>query len=517
MTRQAMKPSAPAVMANTDPVTDPGELFDLGNRLLARGEADAAAAVFRRCLAVVPDHAGTLFNLGNALAKVGRPVEAADMFVACLRQTPDFAAAYVNLATTLRGLTLLENAQAMAEIAVRLLPVEPEAKLCLAAILHDRAEYAAAAQLYRQALALAPGHAGALSSLGNSLRAMGQLTEALEAHDQAVAAAPDDAEIRFNRATALLAAGDFAAGWNEHEWRWRRARNPDRGFGAAWQGQDIAGRTILLHAEQGLGDTLQFVRYAPLVAMRGARVVLEVQPSLVRLMAAMPGIARIVARGDPLPGFVAHCPLLSLPRAFATRLETIPAAVPYLHAEAAAVTAWRARLWGDRGLWVGLAWAGSPHADDAGAHLIDQRRSIALAELAALGDVDGVHLVSLQKTRPVAREDDLSGPTLIDPMAEVDDFADTAALVANLDLVISVDTSVAHLAGALGRPVWLLSRYDGCWRWLHGREDSPWYPNMRIYRQERPHDWAGVVGRIKADLATLVRNGAGASGLPPSG
>ncbi|MGD0107769.1 MAG: tetratricopeptide repeat protein [Rhodopila sp.] len=494
-------------MEDSGPTIHPIDLFELGNSLLARGDAAEAVNAFRRCLAAAPDHAATSFNLGNALIKAHRPVEAVDAFVACLRKAPDFAAAYVNLATTLRGLTLLEQAQAMAETAVRLLPAEPEAKICLAGVLHDRSQYDAAAALYRQALSSVPGHAGALSSLGNSLQAMGNLTGALAAHDRAVAAAPDDAESRFSRATSLLAAGDFAAGWNEYEWRWQRARSRSRGFGKPWAGEDIGGRTILLHAEQGLGDTLQFVRYAPMVATRGGRVVLEVQPSLVRLMRTISGIGHVLARGDPLPVFDAHCPLLSLPRAFATRLETIPADIPYLNADAAAAALWRARLPDDGGLRVGLMWAGSPHTDDAGAHLIDRRRSLAQTELAPLGGVGGVHLVSLQKDPPKVPDEVRRGLSLIDPMADVVDFADTAALVANLDLVISVDTSVAHLAGALGRPVWLLSRYDACWRWLDRREDSPWYPGMRIYQQERPLDWSGVIGRVRADLAAFVRHG----------
>jgi len=479
--------------------TGPAAFFHMGNRLLEHGLTDAAIAAFQRCAVLVPNHAAVHYNLGNALAGAGRTVEAVDALLACLRIAPDFGPGYVNLANALRHLALLDQAQAMAELGVRHLPDVPEARLCLGAVLHDQGAFAAAAAVYRAVLLDVPGHAGALSSLGNSLRAMGRLDAALAAHGQAVAAAPDDAEIRFSRATALLAAGDFAEGWAEYEWRWRRAEVRPRGFGEAWRGEDIAGRTILLHAEQGLGDTLQFVRYAPLVAARGAWVVLEVQASLVRLMGTLPGVAQVVARGDALPAFDVHCPLLSLPRAFRTRLGNVPADVPYLCAEPAAAAAFRVRL-PDGGLRVGLAWAGSPHTDHAMTHLMDRRRSVGLAALGGLGDVAGVHWVSLQKDAPAPLPD---GLTVIDLMREVTDFADTAALVGALDLVISVDTSVAHLAGALGRPVWLLSRFDGCWRWLHGRDDSPWYPGMRIYRQEQPHDWAGVIERVRADLAGL--------------
>jgi hypothetical protein len=251
-----------------------------------------------------------------------------------------------------------------------------------------------------------------------------------------------------------------------------------------------------LHAEQGLGDTLQFVRYAPMVAALGARVVLEVQPPLVRLMQGLRDVAQVIACGDALPRFDVHCPLLSLPLAFATRLETVPATVPYLHVDPAQAASWRAKLPAE-GMRVGLVWAGAPHQDDAGAHLIDRRRSIGIRQLLRLADIPGIHLVSLQKDAPEPVPDALQ---LIDLMPSVEDFADTAALIAALDLVIAVDTSVAHLAGALGCPVWLLSRYDGCWRWLHGRDDSPWYPGMRIHRQERPCDWSAVIEHVRSDL-----------------
>jgi hypothetical protein len=231
----------------------------------------------------------------------------------------------------------------------------------------------------------------------------------------------------------------------------------------------------------------------------------------------MPGIAQVMARGDPLPAFDLHCPLLSLPRAFATTVESIPAGRPYLQADAAAVAAWNARLPDDRGLRVGLVWAGSPHRDDAGAHLIDQRRSLVARDLGPLAGLDGVHLVSLQKDPPGVRDLGLTKLKLIDLMAGVDDFADTAALVANLDLVISVDTSVAHLAGALGRPVWLLSRYDACWRWLDRRDDSPWYPGMRIYRQQSPLDWSGVMDRVRGDLVARAGNSPGRAAAPIPG
>ena len=487
------------------PASNAAELFDRANILAEQGQTVAAISAYRESLGTAPDCFPAHFNLGNALIKAGRPVEAVESFVACLRLAPDFGAAYVNLARTLRTLGLLGQAQSMAELAGQYLPSAAEAKICLADILHDRSDFAAAAALYRQVLDIAPDHPGALSNLGNTLNAMGCLSDALVLHDRAVAAVPDEAEFHFSLAAALLAAGDYARGWDEYEWRWRRSQAEPRGFGETWRGDDLAGRTILLHAEQGLGDTLQFVRYVPLVAERGGRVVLEVQAPLVRLMQTMPGGAKVIARGEVLPDFDTHCPLLSLPRLFGTRLETIPADGPYLQADPTAVATWRRKLAADDGrLHVGLVWAGSAHSDDPGAHLIDQRRSLNFTDLAPLFDLPDVRFVSLQMHLSLGPASELTDGRVLDPMSAVTDFADTAAIVANLGLVISVDTSVAHLAGALGKRVWLLSRFDGCWRWLKDREDSPWYPGMRIYQQTRPGDWLSVIERIRDDLCTSV-------------
>lgn len=378
-------------------------------------------------------------------------------------------------------------------MAVNLLPGQPGALLALGNVLHDRAHYAGAAELYGQVLAAEPDNVGALTSLGNTLQILGRMSEALAVQDRAAALAPNEPEIRFNRAVAYLAAGDYARGWEEYEFRWRRSRARPRDIGPLWDGGCVAGRTVLLHAEQGLGDTLQFIRYANLVRERGAHVVLEVQAELVRLVRHSMPFAVVVARGEALPHFDVHCPLLSVPRLMGTCLETVPACLPYLRCDPERAASWGRRL-PDRRPLIGLVWAGGNHMTDAGAHLIDQRRSLRPADLAPLAEMACVQWISLQKGR-----EERPFP-MIELMDEVEDFADTAELAANLDLVVAVDTSVAHLAAAMGCPVWLLSRYDGCWRWLHGRDDSPWYPGMRIYRQERPLDWSGVLLRIRSDL-----------------
>jgi len=277
-----------------------------------------------------------------------------------------------------------------------------------------------------------------------------------------------------------------------------------RDFPAAlWRGEAIGDRTILLHAEQGLGDTLQFCRYAPL--MGGADVILEVQAPLVRLLSHLPGVTQIVARGDRLPAFDLQCPLMSLPLAFGTTLDTIPAATPYLSADPRLAATWRERLVGVQGFRIGLVWAGEQGVNYPAKAVVDRRRSIALKALAPLGEVSGVSFVSLQKGAPAAQAaDPPHGMTLHDFTADLHDFADTAALVVNLDLVISVDTAVAHLAGALGKPVWLLNRFDTDWRWLLNRDDSPWYPTLRQFRQPSPGDWNSAVCAAREALQRLV-------------
>jgi hypothetical protein len=265
---------------------------------------------------------------------------------------------------------------------------------------------------------------------------------------------------------------------------------------------------VLVVQEEGLGDTLQFLRYLPLLAERGARVAVAVPPELTRLIRTVPGVIDVPAGDAPVPKHDFHCSFNGLPRAFETTLETIPCAVPYLAADPALVTRWARRLPAIQALRVGLAWAGQARPWLPGFVGVDQRRSTDLATLAPLAAVSGVRFVSLQKggAAPEARTP-ADALDLLDVMAEVRDFADTAAIVANLDLVISVDTSVVHLAGAMGKPVFLLDRYDNCWRWLSGRDDSPWYPSLRIFRQSRPGEWAPVIARVAAALARQVALG----------
>jgi len=292
----------------------------------------------------------------------------------------------------------------------------------------------------------------------------------------------------------LLVQGRLREGFEKYEWRWKLGTLVPRGLPAPrWNGEDLAGRTILLHGEQGYGDTIQGLRYAPLVAARGARVVLEVPQPLMRLAGSVSGVDTLLTAGQALPRLDFVCPLLSLPRACATTLETIPADVPYLAPPPDTLAQWRARLAG-RGLKVGIAWAGSP------LHRSDAKRSIDIEKLAPLLQIEGVRWFSLQVGERAGDLARLPADHVTDLAPHLSDFAETAAAVAHLDLVISVDTAVVHLAGALARPAWVMLRSQPDWRWLLEREDTPWYPTLRLFRQHDRGDWNEVVARVRAAL-----------------
>jgi hypothetical protein len=363
---------------------------------------------------------------------------------------------------------------------------------------------------FDDAAALDPDEGAVWANLGMALKIEGRFDEAIAAHNRAVACAPNDPRLRLNRAVTYLRAGRMAQAWPDFESRLASPRGlklPMEKLLPAVDGIDLTGRAVLAWHEEGFGDTLHFGRYLPMLAARGASVLARLPADLHRLFASMPDVT-IVDERAPLPAFDWHVPVFSLPRAFGTVVGTIPADIPYLSPEPSLVAGWAARL--DAALppgklRVGLVWAGQARPWLPWFTTLDGRRSTSLLALAPLGQVPGVALVCLQKG-PAARETSTApaGMALYDPMEAVSDFADTAAIVANLDVVVSVDTSMVHLAGAIGKKVLMLDRYDSCWRWLSGREDSPWYPAMRILRQTRPGEWDGVVGRAAALLADMA-------------
>ena len=386
--------------------------------------------------------------------------------------------------------------------ALALKPDYAEAHNNLGGALSAQGNLDEAVACYRRALALKPDYAEAHNNLGGALSDLAKFDEALACYRRALRLKPDYAEAHWNQALLTLLTGDFERGWAEYEWRWKtkQLHFERRTFSQPrWDGQPLAGRTILLHAEQGLGDTIQFVRYVSLVKVRGGRVVVECQPPLLPLLADCPGIDQVVARGNPLPAFDVQAPLLSLPGILGTTLDSIPDRVPYLRADPELAQAWRKRLEALDGFKVGIVWQGNPPFKG------DRQRSIPLRQYEALARVEGVQLVSLQKGAGADQLGKLAASfPVLDLGEQLETFSDTAAVLKNLDLLISSCTSVPHLAGALGVPVWLALPFVPDWRWLLEREDSPWYPHHRLFRQSRPGDWSEVFERIAGALRGLV-------------
>jgi len=473
---------------------------------------DEALASYDRALALRPDSAAAFSNRGNTLHELKRFDEALASYDRALALQPDYAEALYNRGMTLHELQRFDEALASYDRALTLRPDHAEALDNRGNTLHELKRFDAALASYDRALALQPDHAGALYNRGVVLHELMLLDEALASYDRALAVRPDHADAHFNKAVLQLLKGDFAAGWQEYEWRHRKEESFalfKRDYAQPlWLGQTaIAGKTILLHSEQGFGDTIQFCRYAPLVAARGARVLLEVPPPLKDLMASLAGVAQVISAPDKLPCFELHCPLLSLPLAFGTSLETIPAQTPYLFGIAAKTSAWRARLGARDKPRLGLVWAGDPRKQVPNAHRIDRMRSLEFDQLAPILRIAGYEFYSLQKGEHALAQlrNSALRQRVVDCGDDLHDFSDTAALIDNLDLVIAVDTSVAHLAGALGKPFWLLNRYSTCWRWLIDRDDSPWYPTARLFRQQAPGDWSGVISRVVIELERLLQ------------
>ncbi|MEM5340658.1 tetratricopeptide repeat protein [Paraburkholderia azotifigens] len=470
------------------------------------GEGLASA---NRALALQPAFADALNNRGNALAGLDRPAEALESFDKALALQPELAQAWNNRACVLRDLDRPAEAMTNCNQAIALQSSYAEAWSNRANALSDMNRPLDAQASYQRALELAPHFADAWNNLGLAFVDSKQHDEALRSYERALSLAPDSAEAHWNYALCLLQTGQLEQGWREYEWRWQRHRiaASQRGFTQPlWLGDfPLEGRTILLHAEQGLGDTLQFCRYAPLVAARGARVILEVPKELMRLLATLDGVTELVEQGQPVPAFDCQAPLLSLPLAFGTDLTSIPSTTPYLFADHIAAKSWAERLAseGSAALKVGIVWAGGNRPHVAELRKTDSRRSMALDTLKPILDVPTVRFYSLQKG-PAAlrlRERPELASRVVDHTDEFDDFADTAAFVDNLDLVITVDTAVAHLAGALGKEVWIMNRLDTCWRWLLDRTDSPWYPGAKLFRQATLGDWSGVVEAVRDALA----------------
>ena len=472
---------------------------------LAADERDFAAGLrwAERAAAADPASAAPHYTLGRLFQAEGRLAEAEASYRRSLALAEMQPRAHNNLGCVLQMQGRLEPALASFRRALELDPSLPEARQNVASLTREPEILAAAAAGFLDQVKANPADVDAWNNLGNVYRELGRHREAIASFAETIARDPQHAEAHFSRSFVRLLTGDYIEGWKDFEWRWRvkGLNTPMRPFAQPlWDGRDLGGGTLLLHAEQGLGDTLQFVRYAALAARRCRELLLECQPELVSLMRSVPGVSRVLAQGEPLPAFHAHLPLMSAPAVFGTTLQSIPWSGPYVRSDPARTAQWRARIAEGAVLDVGLAWAGRPQQWD------DRKRSITLEMLAPLARAAGVSFYSLQKG-PAAAQAAAPPPgmRLRDLTPQIADFADTAALMSCLDLVISIDTSVTHLAGAMGVPAWTLVAHAPDWRYHLERADNPWYPTMRLYRQEADGEWQGAIERAAASLAALAQ------------
>jgi Tfp pilus assembly protein PilF len=464
------------------------------------GRTGAALEWAQRALAADPRSSRAHYTLGRVHQADTRMREAEAAYRASIALDAGQARAHNNLGCVLQMQGRLDEAIASFRLALGLDPSLAQAQQNLASLTGEPALLEKAAAGYRKQVAADPRNALACHDLGNVYRELGRMDEAIALFDEAIRRDAQCAEAHYARALALLQMGRWEEAWAEHEWRWRvRGRTASRGFAQPlWDGSDLGGRTLLLHAEQGLGDSIQFARYASLAARRCGALVIECQAPLVRLFASLKGVARVVASGEPLPAFDVHLPFMSLARVFRTTPHSVPWSGAYLQPEPERVKRLsRPRTAGVRE--AGLVWGGLPQQQD------NRRRSIGLARLAPLAALPGFRFVSLQKGEAAAELTNAPpGLDVVDRAGDLNDLADTAAVIAGLDLVISVDTSVAHLAGAMAAPTWVLARHDADWRWLGEAGRTPWYPTARVFRQDEEGHWASAVRRLAAELAALA-------------
>jgi tetratricopeptide (TPR) repeat protein len=503
----------------------------VGNALRALGNLDEAAAHCAQALRILPEFPEAHNNLGNALYLQGKLDEAVAHYEEALRLKPGYAEAHSNLGLALADNGKREQGIAHYHEALRINPNYADAHNNLSIALLREARFTEAETHSRAALRLKPSYADAHNNLGSILLRQSRWDEALAEYEEAMRLRANFAEAHWNRSLLWLLLGNFEQGWPDYEWRWTQPGFTRRYLEKPlWDGSDLRGRGIVLHSEQGLGDTVQFIRYAPLVKERGGTVIVECHPPLLRLLAGVPGIDHLLPEGSPLPPFDVRAPLLSLPSILRTTVATVPAKVPYLYAKPDLVEHWRQKLCevrystfdanklapdvghtADTGhrtskveheLKVGIAWQGTP------AFRYDRQRSIPLTLFAPLASVEGVQLISLQKGPGTDQLRALEGRfPIVDFGTTLDEatgaFMDTAAIIKNLDLVICSDSAVAHLAGALGAQVWVALPLVPDWRWMLNRNDSPWYPTMRLFRQTRFADWDDVFKRLVQGLSSF--------------
>ena len=441
-----------------------------------QGNIDESLANYERVLQLDPNHVEALNNMGVAFQSRGMVAEAASCLRLAIHNKPEHAQAHSNLGNALKDQGNLDDAVAC----------------------------------YQRAIQIDPTFFDAHNNLGNGLRAQGRLADSVRCYEQALQLRPGNPQMHLSRALSWLQMGDFDRGWAEYETRLKCKEYAIPAFEQPrWDGGPLEGRTILLYADHGLGDTLQFIRYAPFVKDRGGRVIVACQARIARLMASCAGVEHVVVEASPIPDFDVYAPLMSLPLIFGTTLSSIPARVPYLSVDADQIRRWSALVGSREAFTIGIAWQGNPR------HARDRERSFRLAELETVAQTPGIRLLSLQGVHGLEQLKEVESRFAVNSLGEeFSDFMDIAAAMHSLDLVITPDTSLAHLAGALGIRVWVAVSFAADWRWLEERSDSPWYPSMRLFRQKRWGEWGGVFERMKAELSAILGTSEIAPGDP---
>lgn len=487
-------------------------------RYITEGKINEASDLLNRALSLEPANADVLRLLAVVASMKFNHSQALEYINQSLALRPDNAYAFSNKGNILKNLGRYEEALSALDTSIQLDPFYAEAYNNRANAMQGLHQYEEALEWYDKAIALDPTYADAYSNKGNTLEGLHRHDEAMECYNKATAINPQHIEAYWAKAHSQLSRGKFEDGWQNYEARWFRKGAVSvllSNIPRLESARDIAGKKVLILAEQGLGDTLQFCRYIKVLAMQGAKVTFRVQKPLINVLHSLADFCTLVADdANLLDKFDFQSPLLSLPLVVGTTLDSIPAEIPYLSPSQEKLEIFADNLPKTPNLKVGLIWNGGFRVDRPDLWSINERRNIDLEKISKLRAVSGVDFYSLQKGDPAESEltakKDILWPNIINCVQWLEDFSDTAALIANLDLIISVDTSSAHLAGALGKPVWILNRYDACWRWLRGREDTPWYPTAKIYQQEKPGDWDGVIDRVIADLEIKVRK------MPPN-
>lgn len=482
-------------------------MINLSNALCDKGAFADAVPLLQKIIRKKPENLDQRLLLARAQILSDQCEEAVQTMRDLLRINPRHAAALINMGVALKKLNRFEEAVAAYNAALDISPNDPGALNNLGTAYQEQDRNLEAIDCFRRAVAARPGYADAHLNLSLALRAEGRIEEAAAEARIAMTHNPQSPEAHTSLGFCLLLSGKLEEGFAEYEWRSKMTdfSSPRRSFAApAWDGSDPAGKTILVHDEQGVGDAIQFIRYAPMLRARGARVIVECNTQLLRLLGAMDGVDQVIGRFTEPPPHDLHVSLLSLPHLLKTRLDSVPGDVPYLRAEPALTEAWRDKLGPPgQGLRVGVVWAGNPEFRE------DRNRSPGLAAFLPLFDAPGVRFFALQKgpgRRDLPGLQDKLKENFVDLNEEINNLADTAAIMMNLDLVISSCTAPPHLAGALGRPVWTILPQSCDWRWLSQGDLTPWYPSMRLFRQEKRGDWAPVIGRVRAALDDAARH-----------